>query len=145
VSAQQVWLVGTLRPRGVSTAGALQAPPLLALRLQLPTGAVTATVVLPGSAGMEAAPYTAVADAAGLWVATNPDATVYWVSAAGATAFHPRGVAPSGAAPGPGLDTAGVDAVGQGWMVGYGPSGGAAAWPIVADGRLGVQPLSFGP
>jgi hypothetical protein len=145
VSAQQVWLVGTLRPRGVSTAGALQAPPLLALRLQLPTGAVTATAVLPGSAGMEAAPHTAVADAAGLWVATNPDATVYWVSAAGATAFHPRGVAPRGAAPGPGLDTAGIDSVGQGWMVGYGSSGGVAAWPIVADGRLGVQPLSFGP
>jgi hypothetical protein len=134
VSSQQAWLVGRqVGFRGVRSKG----PELIALLMNVPSGIVTASAGLPGSEGTTTAPWSAVADARGLWVATNPDAAVYWVTPRGATAFHPGEAAK--------IDAAGINATGQGWVVGYVRSGAGAAWPITADGRLGLTPVVFGP
>jgi hypothetical protein len=146
-SARAVWVVGTEAgqvPRVRGPVGA--APPLMALLLEVPAGIVTASAVLPGSAGASTDPWAVAADGRGLWVATRPGATVDWVTPSGATPFHLAGAAEPGTeAGGASLQSLGLNEAGEGWIAGYGAAGAAAAWPIAGDGTVIPSPVVFGP
>lgn len=143
-AADTVWVVGRETVHGVGARGAVGPSGVLAaLLVDVPSGIVAASPVLPGSAGATTDPWAVAADAAGLWVATNPGAVVDWVTPRGATAFHLTGAATGGAQTGAPLASLGLNAQGQGWILGYAVSGAGAAWPIAGDGRVVARPVAL--
>lgn len=131
-----VWVVGIFRTGRVGGNTFPTSSSLTALAFDPASGLLRATVRLPHSAQLTTDSWLAAADNAGLWVATQSQGHVYWVTPQAVRAWTLRSPAFSGLA---------IDGQGGGWLWGYGSEGAGTVWPIAANGQLGEAGRSYGP